>query len=918
MTLPQQARLSLERIEAWLQSIAGLSAPAAWEIVGADRSVSFRLAARTADASLLQRTLEAYVPDAVVTPASKSLMDVWRATDGSLYAVREFGLLREFMVPLRSFSSLDPDPVTSLVAQLASIPPGMLGFMQILFAPCAFDWNRETRKAVTTPSGTPFFADAPEITSLAAAKLASPLAAVVVRVGAKGRDEDDLWEVLWRLASGLSQFAAPDRNALAPLASEDYGVLEEDVLFRQSHRPGMLLSLQELAALVHPPSPTLALPEISRSIARGKQAPKVLAQTDDLVLGENPYRGSSQKVSLNRGMRSKHMHILGATGTGKSTLLVQLALQDTRRGEGFALIDPHGDLVDDVLSRLPEDRIDDVVLLDPVDPDFVVGWNVLQARTDAERDMLASDLTGVFRRLATSWGDQMTTVLANAVLAFLTSSRGGTLLNLRHFLSDTRWREEFLDSVEDEFVVEYFRNEFPFLKGRPTLPILTRLNSFLRPRHIRDVVAKSRRPLDFRGLVEEKKILLVKLAQGALGTDNAALLGSLIVSKLHQVMLTRQDLARDRRTPFYLYVDEFHECATPSMAALFSGVRKYGLGLVVAHQDLYQLRAKVPDVERSVLANAHTRICFRVADQDARVLERGFSFFTADDLENLEIGEAICRVGRRSDDFNLHTWKLRSVSPVEAERKRARIRKRSGTLYGSRRSSVTVTATPPPSGEEEERDKTASLEKSTHRQRSTPPPREDPKSAPAASRKRDLQPDEVTSKPPGRGGAEHIYLQELIKQLGEAQGFSAVVEEAILDGAGIVDVGLHRDDRSIAVEIAITSGVKTELANIIQAFEAGFTHVLVVSSRKKFLRLLRAAVDTDVPERHRKEVSCLTPEMSFSYLSSLDRVASKERVGGYAVEVSFAEGDATESSQRDRAITDILLKSLQSLKGDAS
>src|SRR5690606_18680663 len=188
------------------------------------------------------------------------------------------------------------------------------------------------------------------------------------------------------------------------------------------------------------------------------------------------------------------------------------------------VLDPHGDLVDDVLARLPEERIPDAVLFDPSDPEAVVGWNVLSAESEAERQLLASDLVAVFRRLSTSWGDQMTAVLANATLAFLDSPRGGTLLDLRRFLVEPGFRAEYLKSIGDPHLRGFWTTEFPMLVGRrPQAPILTRLDTMLRHRLVRDVLAMETGHLDFRALIEEKRVFLARLAQGAIGRENAAL-----------------------------------------------------------------------------------------------------------------------------------------------------------------------------------------------------------------------------------------------------------------------------------------------------------------------------------------------------------------------------------------------------------
>jgi hypothetical protein len=260
------------------------------------------------------------------------------------------------------------------------------------------------------------------------------------------------------------------------------------------------------------------------------------------------------------------------------------------------------------------------------------------------------------------------------VLTFLESDRGGTLSDLRRFLVVPAFREQFLRTVGDAQVVYYWRKEFPLLVGRrPQAPVLTRLDAFLRPKAIRHVVSQQANRLDFADIMDKGKIFLARLSHGAIGEENAQLLGALLVSKFHQLALGRQQVKESARRDFWLYIDEFQHFATPSMASLLSGVRKYRLGLVLAHQELHQLESRSPEVANAVVANAHTRVCFRLGDQDARKLESGFSSFEASDLQNLSIGEAVCRVERAEFDFNLHTPPLPAMDAEQGDKVRRQV-----------------------------------------------------------------------------------------------------------------------------------------------------------------------------------------------------------------------------------------------------
>lgn len=239
-------------------------------------------------------------------------------------------------------------------------------------------------------------------------------------------------------------------------------------------------------------------------------------------------------------------------------------------------------LKENMLSFIPKERIDDVVLIDPSDSKFPVGFNILTAHTEIEKELLASDLVALFRRFSTSWGDQMNSVFANAILAMLESTRGGTLMDLRHFLIEKEFRDQFLKSVTDPDVVFYWQKEFPLLRGTSIASILTRLDSFLRPKLIRTMVSQ-KTSLDFQTLMDGRKIILVNLSEGLMGAENSFLLGAFIVSKIQQCAMARQAQRTEARTPFFLYIDEFHHFITPSMSSILSGARKYGLGLVLGH-----------------------------------------------------------------------------------------------------------------------------------------------------------------------------------------------------------------------------------------------------------------------------------------------------------------------------------------------
>ncbi len=908
VSVPPTLKVTKEACEQFLLALSYCACPVSFEVVGARDAIRIQLACREEDAPQVQQQLAAHFPDAVVTDAPAALDILWTREATREAVVVDFGLSEEFMRPLRTARSFEPDPLIAIAAALADLGEGELGVLQVLFQRTRHPWAESIIRAVTDWEGRAFFVDAPEMAALAKAKIARPLFAALIRVAAQSPHYGRAWTIAKALGAGLTQFADPPSNELIPLSDDQYPAAERenDFLFRQARRSGMLLNSEELVSLVHVPSASLRVPKVAREMKKTKAAPSV-ATGRDLVLGENVHAGLTAPVTLDTEQRMQHTHVIGASGTGKSTLLLNMIVQDLRQGAGLAVLDPHGDLIDHILGHVPDERMEDVILLDPADEEYPVGFNMLSAHSALEKNLLSSDLVAVFRRLSTSWGDQMTSVLGNAVLAFLESEEGGTLADLRRFLIEPEYRKPFLATVRDPEVVYYWQREFPLLAGKPQAPVLTRLDTFLRPKPIRYMVAQRQSRLDFGTIMNEGKILLAKLAQGLIGEENAYLLGSVLVSKFHQLAMSRQELAQAKRRPFYLYIDEFQNFVTPSMAAILAGARKYRLGLVLAHQDLRQV-SKDQDVLSAVLANPYTRVCFRVGDLDAKKLEDGFAFFDAKDLQSLGVGEAICRVERADYDFNLKTLPLPTIELAVAETRWARIIANSREKYATRREEVeallaTKHAASPIGPEPAEKG------------RPRPPQPAAPR--PPATRPPGIEVPEPATPAAGRGGQQHQYLQRLIKRWAESKGWRAMIEQQILDGLGSVDVALEKGDCRLACEISVTTSPDHELGNVQKCLAAEFSHVVVVSADRKTLRQVSAALESAFDEESRRRVRCLTPEELFAFLDELDATAAskEETVRGYKVKVQYKPLGAGEKETRRQAISQVIARALKRMKG---
>jgi len=900
--LPDQS-VTTDIAEQLLVAIGNCGSAISYEILATAGRTRVQITCREPDSSQVRHQLRAYCPDIILAEDSDPLAAAWDRQRPTV--IVEFGLEHEFMRPLRTFRKFEPDPLTGIVGAMEGLRQGELGLLQVLFQAAGYPWAESILRSVTHRDGRCFFADDPGMLALAREKVAKPLFAAGVRVVCQADSEDRAWQIARALGFGLRPLDNPQSNKLIPLENEGYDQDEHarDVLSRQTHRSGMLLNGGELVALVHLPSPSIRAAGLCRDFKRTKPPPPE-ASGHPFMLGDNTHQGKTLPVTLDLEQRFRHTYIVGATGTGKSTLLLKMIVQDLQDGTGVAVLDPHGDLIDRVLGHVPPERSEDVVLLDPSDSEYPVGLNILSAHTELERNVLASDLVAVFRRLSTSWGDQMTSVLGNAVLAFLESESGGTLLDLRRFLVEREFRQQFLRTVGDREVVYYWEKEYPLLTGKPQGPVLTRLDTFLRPRPIRAMVAQ-RECLDFQAIVDSRRIFLAKLAQGLIGEENAYLLGALIVSKLHQAAMARQATPEAERPPFFLYVDEFQDFITPSMASILSGARKYRFGLVLAHQELRQLWERDKELASSVISNPGTRVCFRLGDFDARRLADGFSFFRAQDLQNLGIGEAIARIERADHDFNLKVTPAPRVDPTLARERQEQLIELSRVKYGRQLPEPepivphdepqTTNAIPSPPVMTQPLPQTASL-------------------IPAKKKGR----DSMRTRPEGKGGARHKYLQSLVKQMAEAAGYRAVIEQPTPDGSGSVDVGLEKDGRRVACEISVTSTDAQELGNIEKCLAAGYDEVVVCSPEKRALGRVQALARQKLGEADSRRLLFLLPDELFLYLKRevSGPVTQEQHVKGYRVRVEYRPPDKTAHKTARDTVAQVVVGSLRRMKTD--
>lgn len=906
ISVPKGLKIDFSECEQLLISLSYCNYPVSFEIIGSMDKITIQFVCRETDAVHVYSQIQAYFPEVIILHSEDGI-DTAIDVMGHFSAV-DFGMEQEFMRPLVTTDSLKTDQFVGLFAIFDQLQPDEHIVIQVLFQGAVNPWQKSIINAVTDNDGSAFFMDAPEMIKLAEEKIKYPLFAVSMRaltVSTNGQRAIQLSDITQK---SLARIYNSPYNSLIPLPDSDYTLDEraEDIIYRRSRRQGMLVNARELLTLVHLPTPSVITKKLHAGHRKTKAAPNI-TEGHTLSLGVNEHAGVTKEVTISSKLRLQHTHIIGATGTGKSTLIESMIVQDIKHGNGVAVLDPHGDLIDSIISHIPENRINDCIVVDPSDTEYAIGFNILSAHSDIEKEILSSDLVATFRRLSTSWGDQMNSVLGNAILAFLESTQGGTLADLRRFLIEKPYRNQFLKTVTDPNIIYYWLKEYPLLKSSSIGSILTRLDTFLRPKPVRYMVAQ-KSTLDFEQILDTSKILLVKLSQGLIGNENSYLLGSFFVTKLYQAAMARQVKQKEARNNFYTYIDEFQNFITPSMSQILSGARKYHLGLILAHQDMQQLVKHDAELASSLTANAGTRICFRLGDTDAKRFASGMSFFEANDLENLNTGQAIARVERPDFDFSLTTIPLNLSNEEQRKELYHSVIDYSRGRYGTDKSDIermlSAGIADVPIIETEDR-KTGIIE---------------PKQKKSASAIREVSEEDIKATKQKlveqKEDTEHRKLQNHIKKMAEARGFVAKLEELIAGSQERIDVHIERDGRKIAVEVCATTDTAWEIHNIDKCLKAGYDLVVDCSTDKKSLELLTKAIKKEFTQSEQKKILVCTPEKLFKYLDSqaAKEASTEKRIKGYRVKVEYNPGSDSELQQTKQVISKAVVKSAKKKK----
>lgn len=616
--------------------------------------------------------------------------------EGQHVATTRVKLNKPDVYPIKTFTSSEVDPLAGITAVLSGLEEKEQVWLQISTRPVGDDWQgvgvkyvQEMRKtgkepgkaknnAIAAKLGRGVMRVIKEMTQPGSGldevkkpdevKLSSPQEAALKGIESKITKLG--FEIIFRLVAvsstevaakarvqavlaALKQFNTTNLNGFvgAEIKMDDYDAWEQ-YLAREFEEKGNILNIEELASIYHFPSQEVETSAISWAGSKKGEAPfnlPLVAKNDPVnltVLGKTDFRDSFQEFGIKMDDRMRHIYVIGKSGTGKSTLLENMAIGDVMQGRGVIVVDPHGEFADKVIDAIPEHRIKDVIVFDPSDRDFPIAFNILDITHPDQKNNIASGFVGALKKIfGNSWGPRLEYILRNATLALL-DTEFPTMLGIPRILTDTAFRNEVIAQIKDPVVLDFWKNEWAAKEQKQQVEemgsILNKVGQFLSSNLIRNIVGQPKSGFDMRQAMDEQKILIVNLSKGKIGEDNSALLGTMMITKVQLAAMSRADVDPSRRPASFLYVDEFQNFATDSFATILSEARKYNLGLTIAHQYIAQM---APEVKDAVFGNVGSMISFRVGSEDARALTPEFTpVFNENDLVNLQRGHVYIKL----------------------------------------------------------------------------------------------------------------------------------------------------------------------------------------------------------------------------------------------------------------------------------
>jgi len=659
--LPKENEIKIDAAEQMFSSFSSLKKSGffsflevddvlAFEIVGKEADIRFYVSAPSRLIDLVEKNIYSFYPQA----------DIKKVDEPNIFSedgkVSFAGLVLKDVhyYPIKVYKELPTDPLAAITSALSKMGEGEGAMVQILIRPASGKVKKmgkayvsSTKKQEADPQKATFKTD-PKILEKIEDKASKPQFEVIIRLVVSAKNKDLANAHLRNLKTAFSQFNS-DLNGFKGTRILFAGGFMINFIYKffpiidlPFFKSISTLSSEELATIFHFPNKTIETPHIQWLKAKTAPVSAEVPTSGGTFIGIGYYRGVKRPVYILPKDRMRHTYIIGKTGVGKSELLKEMIKQDIKTGYGVCVIDPHGDLVEDVLRYIPPERAEDVIYFDPSDTQRPMGLNLLEAYNEEQKHFITTSIINLMYKLYDPQrtgiiGPRFEHAVRNAMLTVM-SEPGTTFVEVVRCLTDPKYVQELLPKVQDPIVRRYWTDQIAqtsdFHKSEVLDYIVSKFGRFVTNKTMRNIIGQSKSAFDFRKVMDEGKILLINLSKGKLGEENSSFLGLVLIPKILVAAMSRQEIPEEQRRDFYLYVDEFQNFATPDFAVILSEARKYHLGLTVANQFIGQMEE---EVKNAVFGNVGTLIAFRLGVTDASYVQREFQpVFTESDLINVE------------------------------------------------------------------------------------------------------------------------------------------------------------------------------------------------------------------------------------------------------------------------------------------
>ena len=655
------------------------------EIACTEKKISFYINCPRSLQELVEKQLQAQYPHAFIeivrgyNPFQK----------GGQIAATELELSRPYMFPIRTYKTMETDPLNALTNAMSKLGDNEGAAIQFILSPAGHHWQHKPRhlaleiqqgknpNSVVKGAGAKFAAESfgilrdsafgkneptntqghhQDLTGMHSAIQLTPMQQEMVkkfeekasrpgfntniRIITSSTTPGAAAVNLNSITSSFLQYNMPPFNGFK-VKSRKTSAVVKDYMFRIYRRSWKksILNTEEITSLWHLPTPFLETPNIKWLQSKKAPAP-VNIPSEGILLGRNIYRGVETPIRAQRDDRRRHTYILGPTGVGKTELMKYMSVQDIQNGEGLCIIDPHGDFIEDILPHVPKERAEDVILFEPFDSERPLGLNMLEVSNEGQKDFAVQEMISIFYKLVTDpamLGPMFEHNMRNAMLTLMADSEHpGTIVDIPRIFTDTEFQKYKVSKVTDAVVRAFWEKEMAktsdFHKSEMLGYLISKVGRFVENSMMRNIVGQPKSSFNFREVMDGRKILLVNLAKGKVGEMNAKLLGLILVSKIQMAAMSRADIPEEDRVDFYLYVDEFQNFITDAFSSILSEARKYKLNLIIGHQFLGQLSqgagaqgAGSKELRDAVFGNTGSMVTFRIGVEDAETMAKEFA-----------------------------------------------------------------------------------------------------------------------------------------------------------------------------------------------------------------------------------------------------------------------------------------------------